>query len=497
MNKKDIEKWLDKHDIKNYSFSDNLKVKVFGNVDLRNKLNEIKIPIYFESVNGYFDISENNLESLEGSPEIVLKDFNCSYNKLKTLFSGPKSVGDFNCSNNILENLSYSPKEVKGYFNCSNNLISSINGSPRTINSYFNCSNNILSSLKGGPKHIKGNFDCSKNKIKHLDGGPINVEQDYNCHWNELKGLEDIASDISWDVTTDISLNHIPSRNFDQEKRIWKYKGYEVIKHIYKPIVAISNKDDINKWLLANNIKNFNILDDNSVNVKGDVKLSNSLDNLQKLPIIFNEVEGNFDISDNVLTSLEGSPQKVTGDFLAYKNEINSLKGGPREVGRNFIILKNNIRSLLNSPSIIKEDYICSHNPLNSLEGIINVGGAVFSSVLISNLKNTVFSYNSSITYKYQGLSITNYLNNEYISLTDEEKIYVKTREKLKKVITKMLNDNALKVEMINQQFLKNLTKYNLFDLKKRVLLLKNPKKDNKKDISEEEILKSVFDSDI
>ena len=42
-----------------------------------------------------------------------MKDFNCSYNKLTSLFDCPVEVGDFDCSHNNLKNLSYGPKEGK------------------------------------------------------------------------------------------------------------------------------------------------------------------------------------------------------------------------------------------------------------------------------------------------------------------------------------------------------------------------------------------------
>jgi hypothetical protein len=51
---------------------------------------------------------------------------------------------------------------------------------------------------------------------------------------------------------------------------------------------------------------------------------------------------------------------------------------------------------------------------------------------------------------------------------------------------------------MINDNFLKNLTKYNLLNLKKQVLEIKSPKeKNNKKELSEAEILESVFNKEI
>ena len=495
---KDVEKWLEKHDIKSYSISGNLHVNVNGNVDLKNKIDEDFLPVKFEKINGYFDISNNNLQSLEGCPKEVQKDFDCSHNNLISLFDAPISVGDFDCSNNSISSLSYSPKEIEGFFNCSDNNLTSIEGSPRTIKGYFKCSNNSLTSLKGGPKYILQYFDCSNNKIDSLKDGPMSVAQDYICFNNELRSLDNIADEIGWDVITDINLNHIPSSLFDEENKFWKYKGNEVIKHIYKPVVAFEKKDDITKWLNKQGIKNFKISKDNSVDVIGDVKLSSSLDNFQQIPVNFNEVDGNFDISDNVLTSLEGSPKKVTGDFLAYKNELTSLKGAPKEVGKNFVILKNNIRSLTYSPSYVGEDFICSHNPLVNLEGLVNVGGSVFTSVLIPSLKYTEFSYHSVLTYKYEGSTIMEYLDKEYITLTEEEMIFTKTRKNLENAINKMIDENALKKDMINDTLLKNLNKYNLQELKKKVMLIKEPKEIiRKKELSEEEILQSVFDCEI
>ena len=57
-------------------------------------------------------------------------------------------------------------------------------------------------------------------------------------------------------------------------------------------------------------IKKIYYFKDNSVNVHEDVRLPNKLANLLKLPLNFNVVEGDFDISDNELTSLEGSPKR-------------------------------------------------------------------------------------------------------------------------------------------------------------------------------------------
>ena len=493
----EIEEWLNKFSISNYIITDDLQVSVFGNVNLNAKIEGKKLPISFKSVDGYFDISNNSLESLEGTPWSVLKDFNCSDNKLESLFGAPYKVGDFDCSHNNLTSLSYCPKEVDGFFDCSENKIISIKGAPRTVKGHFKCSNNKIGSLKGGAKYVDTYFDCSNNFIEDLAGGPITVGHDYICNGNRLSDLENIADEIGWDLITDIRLNHVTSSH-DEEQNIWRYKGSEVVAHIYKPLVELSNIDDINRWLKKHDIHNFHILKDNSVDVNGNVRLADKLSNLIKLPLKFNFVDGNFDISDNELISLEGSPTKVTGNFHCFKNEISSLKGSPKEVGGSFIVLKNNISSLKYSPSIVKEDYVCSHNPIKDLEGLKTVHGAVFTGVKLDNVKCHKYVYKSVVTYKYPGISVMSYLDKAYISLTDEEKKHEDIKNNLNNAINKMINDGSLTKEKITDTLILNLTKYNLNELKEKVLKIKNPPVDKKKEeLTEDDILALAFDSEL
>lgn len=493
----EIEKWLAEHSIVNYLISENLQITVHGNVNLNDKLKAGKLPVKFKLVDGYFDISNNRLTSLEGCPDIVTKDFNCSRNNLDSLFEGPDKVGDFDCSFNSLKSLSYAPKDVKGYFDCSNNQISSLKGSPRTIRGYFKCASNKITSLKGGPKYIDSYFDCSYNFLEKLTGGPLSVGQDYICNGNSLVDLDSIADEIGWDLITDIRLNHVNS-SFNEEAETWKYKGSEVVAHIYKPLVALTNIDDISKWLRKHQIKSFTILKDNSVDIHGDVRLHDKLTNLLKLPLKFNKVEGDFDISDNELTTLEGCPKIVTGDFLAYKNEITSLKGSPKEVGGNYIILQNNISSLKFAPTLVKEDFICSHNPLKDLDGLNTVLGHIFTGIYLPKVKSQKFIYKGVPTYKYPGEAVMKFLDREYISFTDEEIAFDETRKKLERVITNMLKRDELKKEMINDNLINNLKKYHLDTLRDMVLKIKNPPVEKKnKHLSESEITKLVFEKEI
>lgn len=68
------------------------------------------------------DVEKNELTSLEGAPDRVLKGFFCAKNKLTDLKGSPQFVdGEFSCYSNKLESLEGGPKEVKGIFFCDKN----------------------------------------------------------------------------------------------------------------------------------------------------------------------------------------------------------------------------------------------------------------------------------------------------------------------------------------------------------------------------------------
>ncbi len=57
----DIENWLRDYGISNYHISEDFYVSVQGNVNLSEKLKGQKLPIKFDRIDGYFDISNNEL----------------------------------------------------------------------------------------------------------------------------------------------------------------------------------------------------------------------------------------------------------------------------------------------------------------------------------------------------------------------------------------------------------------------------------------------------
>ena len=172
--KQGIKNWLDSMEIENYKINKDLTVDVDGDVDLFKK-NLLEIPVKFGVVDGYFDCSNNNLESLEGCPEIVKENFDCNCNELKSL--------------------EYAPKECK-YFNCDYNNLTSLEGCPEIVKESFDCSNNQLKSLEGCPEIVNGNFYCYSNpKLtkEYLDNfdfsfvkGNLYIDyKDINDNWNK------------------------------------------------------------------------------------------------------------------------------------------------------------------------------------------------------------------------------------------------------------------------------------------------------------------------
>ncbi len=78
-------------------------------------------------------------------------------------------------------------------------------------------------------------------------------------------------------------------------------------------------------------IENYSINDDGSIDVDGDVILSNY--NLFYLPLRFNRVTGSFVCSSTNLITLKGAPKYVGQEFAVNANKLKTLEHFPIEVG--------------------------------------------------------------------------------------------------------------------------------------------------------------------
>jgi hypothetical protein len=115
-----------------------------------------------------------------------------------------------------------------------------------------------------------------------------------------------------------------------------------------KNILGIGQRYLIEKWLEENQIENYIINGDMSIDVNGEVDFYGS--KLENFPdyIQFNIVIGNFSLQDNNFTSLKGCP-RIIGKapskrfvFSCSQNNLSSLEYCPKEVHGEFFCYGNN-----------------------------------------------------------------------------------------------------------------------------------------------------------
>jgi len=150
-------------------------------------------------------------------------------------------------------------------------------------------------------------------------------------------------------------------------------------KHIQSILdgkTRVTTKEEVEEILMFFDIEDYNINDDLTVDVNGNVDLSDK--RLTRIPITFGKVTGHFDCSVNNLKSLSGAPKEVGGNFSCLYNNLTSLKGSPKEVGGDFNCFENNLTSLKGSPKEVGGDFNCFENNLTSLEGSPEKVGGYF-----------------------------------------------------------------------------------------------------------------------
>jgi len=134
-----------------------------------------------------------------------------------------------------------------------------------------------------------------------------------------------------------------------------------------KYLKYFESNSDIDAICREYRITNYTVNPDRTVDVDGDVDLSDM--GLDKLPLKFGYVSGDFYCGNNELTSLEGAPRKVGGNFYCFNNKLTSLEGSPEEVGGDFYCENNKLTSLVGAPEEVGGYFDCDDNKLTSLEG--------------------------------------------------------------------------------------------------------------------------------
>jgi hypothetical protein len=120
-------------------------------------------------------------------------------------------------------------------------------------------------------------------------------------------------------------------------------------------------------------IRNYTINDDGSIDVIGDVFIGS----IKELPLIFNDVSGDFDCSGSELTTLKGCPRWIGGSFNCDFNNLTSLEFSPNYVGGWFS---------------------CEYNDLTDNYCETEIGGNFYTNLeqggLIINSDNKATNYN-------------------------------------------------------------------------------------------------------
>ena len=85
-------------------------------------------------------------------------------------------------------------------------------------------------------------------------------------------------------------------------------------------LLKLYQKYSVKKICRKYGITNYTVNPDGTVDVKGSVNLSHK--NLNRLPLKFGKVSGNFYCYNNQLTTLEGCPTSVGGGFYCSRNPL-------------------------------------------------------------------------------------------------------------------------------------------------------------------------------
>jgi hypothetical protein len=153
---------------------------------------------------------------------------------------------------------------------------------------------------------------------------------------------------------------------------------------------------------------NYTINPDDTIDVNGDVFLYNELGDMEKLPVKFGKVSGNFNIRNNKLTTLEGCPYYIGSNFSCHNNRLTTIEGCPKIINGYVWCSRNTLTTLKGIEKCeIFGDFNCQNNnipPENyiyiltaKIDGKISTGKKQ-----INNILNT---YKNEVKYLHKALS--------------------------------------------------------------------------------------------
>jgi len=133
------------------------------------------------------------------------------------------------------------------------------------------------------------------------------------------------------------------------------------IYSIMRYLKLFESFEDIDRICRKYKIKIYNINTDGTIDVNENVDIR--WNNLIKLPLKFNKVNGFFACRNNLKT-LEGSPVEVNGNFSFYHNKLTSFQFAPKIIRGYFDCRCNKIKTFEYFPSFVKDEFLCNGNPI-------------------------------------------------------------------------------------------------------------------------------------
>ena len=111
------------------------------------------------------------------------------------------------------------------------NVLTTLEGCPEKVGVNFNCSRNKLTDLKGSPKSIGGWFECRYNEILTLEGIPESIgNNSIVCFANPIYSIFQENVDLS--LAKAFNIYRVVKDNVINLKRL-KYVMYDFDKSIY------------------------------------------------------------------------------------------------------------------------------------------------------------------------------------------------------------------------------------------------------------------------
>lgn len=207
-----------------------------------------------------------------------------------------------------------------------------------------------------------------------------------------------------------------------------------------------TTKEKVEEWLIGYKVTNYTINEDLTVDVNGNVNLSQM--SLYYLPLMFGVINGNFNCSSNELTSLLGCPKQVKGDFNCMKNKLTTLEHSPILVYGYYGCCYNKLTNLEGIASYVGGDFDCGNNQLKTLKySPLEVGGNFYCMVNpIENLNNFECVFGKSFNH---ALRFNNEVPQYKILIEDLESFYID-------------DSVVISYDQLNKLFLKNKLEENI-----------------------------------